>query len=85
MKLMRVGVDLAKNVFQIHGVDRNEKCKLRRKNIPLKRPDSPVAAVQKCTAGKAPIWKLREATGLEGGCTRWRFTTRFDVHTLSME
>jgi len=25
MKLMRVGVDLAKNVFQVHGVDRNEK------------------------------------------------------------
>ncbi|MHC8381840.1 IS110 family RNA-guided transposase [Pseudomonas sp. LB3P14] len=24
MKLMRIGVDLAKNVFQIHGVDRNE-------------------------------------------------------------
>jgi len=25
MKLMRIGVDLAKNVFQIHGVDRHEK------------------------------------------------------------
>jgi transposase len=25
MKLMRVGVDLAKSVFQVHGVDRNEK------------------------------------------------------------
>ena len=25
MKLIRVGVDLAKNVFQVHGVDRNEK------------------------------------------------------------
>ena len=25
MKLMRVGVDLAKNVFQVHGVDRQEK------------------------------------------------------------
>ena len=24
MKLMRVGVDLAKNVIQVHGVDRNE-------------------------------------------------------------
>ena len=24
MKLMRIGVDLAKNVFQIHGVDRHE-------------------------------------------------------------
>ena len=25
MKLIRVGIDLAKNVFQIHGVDRYEK------------------------------------------------------------
>ena len=31
MKLMRVGVDLAKAVFQVHGVDRNEKVALRRK------------------------------------------------------
>jgi len=34
MKLIRVGVDLAKNVFQVHGVDRSEKavwrCKLVR-------------------------------------------------------
>ena len=25
MKLIRVGIDLAKNVFQVHGVDRSEK------------------------------------------------------------
>ena len=25
MKVIRVGVDLAKNVFQLHGVDRSEK------------------------------------------------------------
>ena len=31
MKLMRVGVDLAKNVFQVHGVDRNEKPAWRQK------------------------------------------------------
>ena len=31
MKLSRVGVDLAKNVFQVHGVDRGEKVVLRRK------------------------------------------------------
>jgi len=31
MKLMRVGVDLAKNVFQVHGVDRNEKPVWRRR------------------------------------------------------
>jgi len=36
MKLIRVGVDVAKNVFQVHGVDRSEKAvwcrKLRREN-----------------------------------------------------
>jgi transposase len=31
MKLIRVGVDLAKNVFQVHGVDRNERAVWRRK------------------------------------------------------
>src|SRR5712692_8697794 len=31
MKLMRVGVDLAKNVFQVHGVGRDEKVVWRRR------------------------------------------------------
>jgi transposase len=33
MKLIRVGVDLAKNVFQLHGVDRSEKLVWRRKVV----------------------------------------------------
>jgi transposase len=37
MKIIRVGIDLAKNVFQIHGVDRSEKtvwrCKVGRQNF----------------------------------------------------
>lgn len=33
MKLIRVGVDLAKNVFQLHGVDRSEKPVRRRKLV----------------------------------------------------
>jgi transposase len=40
MKLTRVGVDLAKNVFQVHGVDRAERpvwCKrLKRNGKPAK-------------------------------------------------
>src|SRR5689334_6750090 len=31
MKLIRVGIDLAKNVFQVHGVDRSEKVTWRRR------------------------------------------------------
>ena len=31
MKLIRVGVDLAKNVFQVHSVDRKEKALWRRR------------------------------------------------------
>jgi transposase len=31
MKIIRVGVDLAKNVFQVHGVDRSEKAVWRKK------------------------------------------------------
>jgi hypothetical protein len=30
-KLSRVGIDLAKNVFQLHGVDRHEKAVWRRR------------------------------------------------------
>ena len=30
MKLKRIGVDLAKNVFQVHGVDSHEQVKVRR-------------------------------------------------------
>jgi len=33
MKIIRVGVDLAKNVFQLHGVDRSEKTVWRRKLV----------------------------------------------------
>ncbi len=36
MKIIRVGVDLAKNVFQAHGVDRDEKPVWKRK---LKRDE----------------------------------------------
>ncbi len=31
MKLSRIGIDLAKNVFQIHGVDRHGKTMLKRR------------------------------------------------------
>jgi len=31
MKLSRVGVDLAKNVYQLHGVDRHGKTMLKRR------------------------------------------------------
>lgn len=36
MKLKRIGVDLAKNVFQVHGVDSHEQVKLRKQ---VKRRD----------------------------------------------
>jgi len=36
MKLKRIGVDLAKNVFQVHGVDSHEQVQLRKQ---VKRKD----------------------------------------------
>ena len=33
MELIRVGVDLAKNVFQVHGVDQSEKPAWQRRYI----------------------------------------------------
>ncbi len=32
MKLSRVGIDLAKNVYQLHGVDRSGKTAWKRRN-----------------------------------------------------
>jgi len=31
MQIKRIGLDLAKNVFQVHGVDRNEHVVVRRR------------------------------------------------------
>lgn len=30
MEILRIGLDLTKNVFQIHGIDQNEKAVLRK-------------------------------------------------------
>jgi len=48
MKLIRVGVDLAKNVFQVHGVDRSEKPVWRRK---LSRTDWLKALLERIEPG----------------------------------
>jgi transposase len=48
MKLIRVGVDLAKNVFQVHGVDRTEKPVWRRK---LSRADWLKALLERIEPG----------------------------------
>lgn len=32
MTVITIGIDLAKNLFQIHGVDENGKCKLKKKD-----------------------------------------------------
>ena len=48
MKLIRVGVDLAKNVFQVHGVDRTEKPIWRKK---LSRADWLKALLERIEPG----------------------------------
>jgi transposase len=48
MKIIRVGVDLAKNVFQVHGVDRCEKVVWRKK---LRRAEWLAALLEKIEAG----------------------------------
>lgn len=48
MNIIRVGVDLAKNVFQVHGVDRNEKPVWKRK---LKREEWLKVLLEKITPG----------------------------------
>lgn len=48
MNIVRAGVDLAKNFFQVHGVDRNEKPVWKRK---LKREEWLNVLLEKITPG----------------------------------
>jgi transposase len=48
MKIIRVGVDLAKNVFQVHGVDRNKNPVWKRK---FKRDEWIKALLEKIEPG----------------------------------
>lgn len=72
MKLIRVGVDLAKNVFQVHGVDRHEKAvwrrQLTRKNWlrVLQETVEPGCVIGMESCGGAHHWaRLLEARGFQ--------------------
>ena len=66
MKLIRIGVDLAKNVFQIHGVDRFEKPIWRKK---LRRGDWLNAVLERIEPGCESVWKhARAPTTGPGNC-----------------
>ena len=65
MKLIRVGVDLAKNVFQVHGIDRNEKAVWRRRLTRenwlsvLRETIEPSCAIGMESCGGAHHWARR--------------------------
>ena len=51
MAILYVGIDLAKNVFAIHGVDEHGKAVLVRPSVPRARLHQLVAALPPCTIG----------------------------------
>ena len=51
MAILFVGIDLAKNVFAIHGVDEHGKAVLVRPSVPRARLHQLVAALPPCTIG----------------------------------
>jgi transposase len=51
MAILYVGIDLAKNVFAIHGVDEHGKAVLVRPSVPRGRLHQLVAALPPCTIG----------------------------------
>ena len=70
MKLTRVGVDLAKQVFQVHGVDRAERpvwCKRLKRNrwiAELERAAEPGAEIGMEACGSAHHWaRLLQSKG----------------------
>ncbi|MFB1118104.1 hypothetical protein RF240_19280 [Dickeya dadantii] len=50
MQVSTLGIDLAKNVFQLHGIDNSGKTVLRRKSVPL-RTKTPGAFLNSVYAG----------------------------------
>ena len=71
MKLIRVGVDLAKSVFQVHGVDRSEKVAWRRK---LSRAEW-IKAVQQSVPLEAEIGRRRAVVRTTGRASFERSVT----------
>ena len=62
MEIKRVGVDLAKNVFQLHGVDRHEKPvwkDLRRLDVRIDELDAELAAIVRETPAAQRLLALR--------------------------
>ena len=59
-------------------------CKRRRETVPLKRPNSSVAAVQKCTAPVASSSLPSRQMAGGGGCTAWRCINDYGVPATSM-
>jgi hypothetical protein len=51
MAILYVGIDLAKNVFAVHGVDEHGKAVLLRASVPRARLHHLVAALPPCTIG----------------------------------
>src|SRR5207344_2962569 len=51
MAILFVGIDLAKNVFALHGVDEHGKAVLVRPSVPRARLHQLVAALPSCTIG----------------------------------
>ena len=70
MKLSRVGIDLAKNVYQLHGVDRTGKTMLKRR---LKRHQWFKVLLDKTAPGceiGMEAWRQRTSLGSAASVTR---------------
>ena len=76
MKLIRVGVDLAKNLFQLHGVDRSEKTVWRRKLVrgdwikELLERIEPGCEIRMEACSGAPLGQDAAGTGIYGEVNR---------------
>jgi len=51
MAIVFVGIDLAKNVFAVHGVDEQGKPALARSSVPRARLHALIASLPACTIG----------------------------------
>ena len=94
MKLKRIGIDLAKSVFQVHGVDSHERVQVRKQLMALGQPqrsqmldffrqvESPcVVAMEAC--GSSHYWGRELAKSHQGGGIGHAGAAQINAHEVA--
>ena len=70
MQITTIGLDIAKNVFQVHGIDADEKVVVR-KQLRRSQVMAFFAALPPCLIGMKARARAHHGAGVEEAQTRW--------------